>query len=1383
MAVNDIGARVKLDGERQYNEQLRQITQQTKLMRTETQQLQATFGKSAASMQSATQNTELLNSQIRQQKDVIATAEANVQRYSAATGENSSQTLKWKNVLAEAQLELKRLEGELAKVPNGLQIMGQRMQENGQKIQTVGKAMTSVGSTLTKSLTVPIAALGAASIKTTADFDESMSKVQALSGATGKDFDALRNKAREMGATTKYSAGESADALSYMALAGWDTQQMLDGLDGVMNLAAASGMDLAEASDLVTDYLSAFGLEAKDSARMADQLAYAQAHSNTTTTQLGDAFGNSAAQMHTAGQSMETTTAILEAFANQGLKGSEAGTALSAMMRDITQKMEDGKIQIGDTNVAVMDQNGNFRNLVDILADVEDATDGMGSAEKSAALMTTFTARSVKGVSMALTEGTDNIYRYESALNSADGTAKDMAETMQDNLKGQLTILKSQLQELGISFGDILVPHIRRAVQWVQNAVDKFNSLDSTTKEQIVKFTALAAAIGPVVLVGGKLTTSIGKMVEGGGKAIEWIGKMVAKHGANAVAAATDAAATEGATAATLGFNAALAASPIGLVIAGLGTLAGLAVMAYKGYKDLEQGARDANGELYNSIDAVNGTNDALYDASENIKQGFQDADKAIQDVEGSAKAATTIADEIEKLTSKTKLTADEQNRLKVLVGEMNQLFPEMQLAIDDTGNSLNMSTKEIRNFIDQSYKMAKASAYANAVRESLEAMAEAELAVAKAGIEHDRLLEERNALEKQVTDSMDARRAMAENMSDVDRELYSLGTEINEGYGTQKIALNDATEALEKNEAAQEECNSALEDAQKEHDLYMEALQQLADELGVSVDELLGYSDATEEAGDAVGDLADETEDAADTIDKATQEIIDAYNRTQESAYDSVMGQTSLFEELEQKEATSIEKMRKGLQSHIEAYKNWNSNASVLMRSSRYATDENFRAIVNAIVSAGQDAAPELQALADAFRSGDVELEGLVQDYGSMSGFADTTSRYIADATTVAEYGLDGYATVFGDGALTAVKAMENVFADPTPMQKSVKKGITSLEQKSKPWFVGYGQSSGAGYGTGLASSKGSVEQGYGVLETAVKDGSQKVLNQRTQAETAGQKVAGGIATGVRAQRADINSAFTSLRTAISSGISAIQGLASSAKTSGNDVGANLAAGITATDGNVKNASQRIVDSAKKPMSDFGNSSDPSTWGRHVGDNFANGIGGANGNATNNAQKIVDAARNTLAAADNQDPWTWGRHMGDNFANGIGSAYGNVVAQANRLANAVSNILRHSTPKEGPLKDDDIWGLHLGQNFAQGMMRAVPLVESAALTMADAVALPTATMLDIDAVSGRNVAADALTLDGLHNVIADAVGNKEIVVQIGNREFARLLREQGAIA
>lgn len=1350
MATNNIGATVKLDGERQYQEQLRQITQQTKLMRAETQQLESSFGKGTTAMQKAAQQSELLKAQIAQQSQTVATAQANVERYSQATGENSSQTLKWKNVLAEAEIELARLQGELAKVPNSIQIVGQRMQETGQKIQSAGKMMTSVGSTLTKSVTAPIAALGAASIKTTADFDESMSKVQALSGATGSEFDALRKKARDMGASTKYSATEASSALGFMALAGWDTNQMLDGLDGVMNLAAASGMDLAEASDLVTDYLSAFGLEAKDSSRMADQLAYAQAHSNTTTTQLGEAFGNSAAQMHTAGQSMETTTAILEAFANQGLKGSEAGTALSAMMRDITQKMKNGKIQIGDTSIAVQDQNGNFRNMVDILADVEKATDGMGSAEKSAALMTTFTARSVKGVSMALTEGTDNIYSYETALHSADGTAKDMAETMQDNLKGQLTILKSQLQELGISFGDILVPHVRKAVEWLQGMVDKFNSLDSSTKEQIAKFAALAAAIGPVLLVGGKLTTGVGKLVEGGGKAVEWLGKMT-------------------------GGSVGLAGS-LGPLALGLAAVAGAAVAVHAGLEEIESAARNANSGLYEAIDASNSANSEMSKAGNELSKAFDDANDSIETTIATGKRAEHLVDQLEDITKSHRLTADEQHRQAAIVQELNSLYPELGLEIDSTSGKLNKSVKEIRSYVENASKMAQVQAYQKAIASVVEELSDAYIAQAKAEMAAEQASAELAA--SQSTLSARTQELINKKGDLTAAEKFELGQLLAgaNAYTTEGQAIHDANKAQVDYNNEKEKLTKTTAEADKQ----VEFFQGKLDELTGGMEEA---AEGAEETGEAMTGMADDTEDAADAIEDATKEIVEAYNRTKDSAYDSVMNQTSLFEELEQKESTSIEKMRKGLQSHIEAYRNWNSNASVLMRSSRYQTDENFRAIVNTIVAAGQDAAPELQALADAFRNGDAELEGLVQDYGSMSGFADTTSRFIADATTVAEYGLEGYSSAFGDGALEAVNAMRNVFSDTSPLQKTVKNSIFSLEKKTSPWFSSYGKNSGAGYGTGLASSKGSVEQGYGVLETAVKDGSQKVLNQKSQAETAGQKVAGGIATGVRAQRADINSAFTSLRTAISSGITAVQGLASSAKTAGTNVGSNLAAGITSEDGKVKNASQRIVDSAKKPLSDLGNSSDPSTWGRHIGDNFANGIGGANGNATSNANKVVNAARSTLAAADNQDPWTWGRHMGDNFANGIGSAYGNVVANANKLANAVANILRHSTPKEGPLRDDDIWGLHLGQNFAQGMKRAVPMVESAAMTMADAVALPTSTMLDIDAVSGRNTAADALTLDGLHTVISDAVGNREIVVQIGNREFARILREQGAIA
>lgn len=311
------------------------------------------------------------------------------------------------------------------------------------------------------------------------DFEASVSKVKGLSGASIADLEQMKTKAKELGASTSFSAKQVSDGFSYMALAGWKTGQMLSSIDGIVNLAASSEMDLAEASDMVTDYLTAFGLSADYAGKMADELAYAQANSNTTTKLLGDAYGNCAADMHAAGQTMETTTAILEAMANQGTKGAEAGTALSAMMRDISQKMKDGKIQIGDTAVAVQDSEGNFRDLTDVLKDVEKATNGMGTAEKRAALQKTFTARSMKAVNEVLTEGVDKVEQYENALRNSDGAAAKMADTMQDNLQGAVTKFKSATEGLGIAAYDLVKGPLTGAVDLATGAVSGLTSLIS----------------------------------------------------------------------------------------------------------------------------------------------------------------------------------------------------------------------------------------------------------------------------------------------------------------------------------------------------------------------------------------------------------------------------------------------------------------------------------------------------------------------------------------------------------------------------------------------------------------------------------------------------------------------------------------------------------------------------------------------------------------------------------------------------------------------------------------------------------------------------------------------------------------------------------------
>ena len=405
------------------------------------------------------------------------------------------------------------------------------------------------------------------------NFDSAMSNVAALSGATAEELDMLRQTAKDFGASTKFSASEAADALSYMALAGWDANQSADALGGVLDLAAASNMDLAQASDMVTDYMSAFNIEAKDSAYFADLLAYAQANANTTVAGLGEAFKNSAANMNAAGQDIETTTALLSMMANQGLKGSEAGTALSAVLRDMTHKMQDGKIAIGDTTVAVMDANGNYRDLTDILKDVEAATAGMGDAEKAAALSSTFTSDSIKGLNLILNDGVDNAAAFEDELRKSGGTASEMAKIMQDNLGGDLTSLSSKFEGVQIMLYEKFEPALRKGVEALSGLLDAVNFVVDHSTEFIAALAAMGAGIATYIAY----TTAI-KVMKDGWMALEIVQKAVAASQAV--------------------LNAVMSANPIGLVVAAVAALvAGFVVLWNK-----SEGFRKFWVDLWNKI-------------------------------------------------------------------------------------------------------------------------------------------------------------------------------------------------------------------------------------------------------------------------------------------------------------------------------------------------------------------------------------------------------------------------------------------------------------------------------------------------------------------------------------------------------------------------------------------------------------------------------------------------------------------------------------------------------------------------------------------------------------------------------------------------------------
>ena len=463
-------------------------------------------------------NTELLAQKHRLLGDAVKETKEKLETLKTAA-EQAEQALKDGTITQDQydglQREIVETEQKLKALEEQARQSGTALQEiaaKGEKLKTVGDNVTNVGKKFMP-VTLGVVGLGTAAVKTAADFDSAMSKVAAVSGATGSDLDALRDKAREMGEKTKFSASEAAEAMNYMAMAGWKTEDMLSGIEGVMNLAAASGEDLATTSDIVTDALTAFGLTAKDSGHFADILAAASSNANTNVSMMGETFKYCAPIAGALGFSAEDTAEAIGLMANAGIKGSQAGTALRTIMNNLSGDVKICGSSIGEVTIATTNADGSMRDLSDILADCRTAFSGLTESEKAQAAESLVGKNAMSGFLALMNAGESDINKLSSAIDNCDGSAASMAETMNDNLAGQLQILKSQLEELAISFGELLMPAIRTIVGWIQKFVDWLNSMDEGTRKVIVTIALVAAAIGPVLIIVGKVISAVGTIM------------------------------------------------------------------------------------------------------------------------------------------------------------------------------------------------------------------------------------------------------------------------------------------------------------------------------------------------------------------------------------------------------------------------------------------------------------------------------------------------------------------------------------------------------------------------------------------------------------------------------------------------------------------------------------------------------------------------------------------------------------------------------------------------------------------------------------------------------------------------------------------------------
>lgn len=547
-------------------------------------------------------NTELLTQKQKLLKDAIgstkekldalklAQEQAKAQLESGDLGQDKYDALQ--REIIETEQELKRLQEQAIESNAALA----KIEEVGDKLQTAGDKISGAGQKLLP-VTAAVAGLGTAAVKTTADFDTSMSQVQAtmgitkdamseLNGESVNTVEALRALAKQMGSETAFSASECADAMNYLALAGYDTQEIYDTLPTVLNLAAAGGIDLASASDMVTDAMSALGMETSEADTMVDQMSKTASTTNTSVAQLGEAILTIGATAKTVkGGTAELNTA-LGILANNGIKGAEGGTHLRNVILALQSPTDKAAACMESLGVEVYDSEGNMRSLNDILGDLNTSMDGMTSAEKQNIISSIFNKTDLAAVNSLLSNTGDSWDSLQQSITESGGAAQQMADTQLDNLSGQITILKSALEGLAISFGEILMPKIRAAAKKIQEFVDKLNGMNDEQKETVLKIAAVVAAIGPMLILFGKVTSTVGTAMKG----FSGLTKGIAKLGVKIA----------GSSGSITGLGSALGAvaGPVLAVVAVVGTL----VAAFVNLWNTNEEFRDAITGIWDGI-------------------------------------------------------------------------------------------------------------------------------------------------------------------------------------------------------------------------------------------------------------------------------------------------------------------------------------------------------------------------------------------------------------------------------------------------------------------------------------------------------------------------------------------------------------------------------------------------------------------------------------------------------------------------------------------------------------------------------------------------------------------------------------------------------------
>ena len=1013
-----------------YQKQQQELTKQSKLLVEQIQKASVEYNKAATAQEKQAEKIKELEKALEKAKKEygdsaeevqelereLSEANAEYDKQQRAIDQLSNKITKWNTDLNKTQTELVETDRALEETNDSIDHFDENMEDAEQETKKFGIVMgesakhtealrVSLGSLVSAQVVVDVLRNCARAIKDVASaaievgmkFDASMSNVQALSGATGETLEALGNKAREMGSKTIYSASESADAFSYMALAGWDAKQMLEGIEPVLNLAAAANMDLAQASDIVTDYITAFGLKAEDAGHFADAMARAMSTSNTTVELLGESYKNCAATCSTLGIEMEDATAVLATMANAGVKGSEAGTALNSILTRLATNTKGAADKLEEYGVKVYDAQGNMNSLSSILGGLGNVW-GTLSDKEQAALAKSIAGVShyskfqtiMLGVSDAAKEGGQSFEDYAASLRDCEGAAEDMAKVMQDNLQGDITILKSALEGLGIATEGVFDESFRKAVQGATDAVSQLERA-VTSGDLGVSLNGLGEAIANMT---ESLIEAATDALPGFIDNLTWIINHVDYIGAGITtlvgALVSYKVATVASTIATEGFTVALNVNPVVLAATAIATLTiGLLEFSDAADKSIHK-ENEATKEANHFIETQN----QLFDS---IDQATQKRREDIAAMETQATTAHKLADELFDETATNE-------RRAAVIAQLNTIYPSLNLAMNEQGEIMGMTKDKLNDYIESSMKLAKVEAAREHLTEIAKEQFDAEMALSDA---KDKVAD----ASKKLLAAQDAEAAEQKTHVDISGEMVDV-------YNEYDVAVEQAQESLEGLKNTQSEASEKVKELGEE---YQKTLDYINDNGGI------------DEAANSMGALGE----AVQQTTWITEDLQKEFDDLEKSISDSVKGALDLTQAWSQDWSTSTKDMADNIDSQIKGIENWEKNFETLANTSKVAIDDK---VMKYLAEMGTEGAGLVQELVDTLARSPEELQG----------WASSMSNYLKLEDKVAAEIKDSYAKVMEESITGAADTVrENAEVVQEAASEAIEEGFRGAGEK----------------------------------------------------------------------------------------------------------------------------------------------------------------------------------------------------------------------------------------------------------------------------------------------------------------------------------------------